>query len=399
MNKHHNTSREECERKIFERFPELEEDRIFHNYMVSYDFHPNEENMIHFWKDVLNFTFESVYQAFAIKLSTILDITRLKNRRPVGLQNIIHELTRRGEYILSSTLEQEEYFLINYKHLSKKATWSTWIKNGIITTLKLPFYLLVTQNKINFKEFKATDLLINKKYFHEHLDNILNVLSHILLEEDVEVLTKQELSLILTTSGEIKYKDSYLDLSLFYLKKIKKIEIFKIRVNNTEMDCIKLLRDQDCAVTEKDKAIINILVQLKNFDRKLEETMKTAEVCVIKAKEFLKQKNKDAAMHMMRRKNVYTKAYHNYSNMKFALEQNLIDIKSMESNQNVKAILEDVVRSSENLKINIEEMDLVTEKLKEKQENIKETRDIIDCYHNDYGNVYNYLLLELGRVY
>ena len=83
--------------------------------------------------------------------------------------------------------------------------------------------------------------------------------------------------------------------------------------------------------------------------------------------------------------------------MKFALEQNLIDLKSMESNQNVKSILEDVAKSSEKLKMNIEEMDLVTEKLKEKQENIKEMQDILVGHNNE--NLYVkiiFLIIILG---
>jgi hypothetical protein len=382
-NKSSQISREEIERRIFERFTELNVERNLHHYLISYDFHPSEENMIHFWEDVINFLLDSVYQSFSIKISTLLEVTKLKNRRPLGLQNIISELINRKEFILSSELETEEYFHSNYKNLYAKESWGSWVKKGLVNTIKLPYKFLSSSNTDKSLELKQSDLLINKKLFHEHLENILNILSKILIEEDVEVLTKHELSLILTNSGEIKFRDSYLDLCLNYLKKIKKIEIFKVRINNIEMDCIKLLRDEESSVTEKDKAIINILVQLKNFDRKIEDTMTTAEGCVQKAKELLKQKNREAALHMMRRKNVYIKAYHNYSNMKFALEQNLIDLKSMESNQNVKSILEDVAKSSEKLKMNIEEMDLVTEKLKEKQENIKEMQDILVGHNNE----------------
>jgi hypothetical protein len=377
-------TREEVERRVFDRFRELNEERTMHYYFSSYDFHANEEDMIRQWGDILNYLYESVYQTFVIKISTLIEITKFKNRRPIGLNNIILELIKRGEYMLSSQLEGDEYFRTNYKNLYKDNTWGKWVTSGIISTVKIPFQLFYSGEKK--VELKPDDLLINKKYFHAQLENILNILNKILLEEDIEVLTKYELSLLLDNSG-FKMKDSYLDISLNYLKKIKKIAIFKVKVNNTEIECVKLLKDPSSEVTEKDKAIINILIQIKNFDRKLDEMMNTAQSCLLKAKDYLKVKNRDAATNMMKRKNVYLRAYQHYSNLKFTLEQNLIDIKSMESNQNVKYILEDVAKTSEKLILNVDEMDSITDKLRNKQDHIKEAGNILADFNNDNLNV------------
>lgn len=89
----------------------------------------------------------------------------------------------------------------------------------------------------------------------------------------------------------------------------------------------------------------------------------------------------------MKKKNLYVKAYDHYSNLKLTLEQNLLDIKSMESNKNVQNILQEAVRTSENLKLNIDEFEMITDKLKEKGDQMKEAQDVISNYNQDYYHV------------
>lgn len=82
-------NREECEKRMFERFPILNDDKVVHNYFCSYDFHENEEYMIEFWRDVLGFIYESIKDNFGIRTNEILELSKIKNRRPLGLPNII----------------------------------------------------------------------------------------------------------------------------------------------------------------------------------------------------------------------------------------------------------------------------------------------------------------------
>lgn len=389
-------SKEECEKRILERFPSLIDDKLFHNYFCSYDFHYHENDMLEFWRDVLMFLYESVYETFAININEILEKTKLRNRRPLGLINIITELIKRGEYVLASSLKNEEYFKKNYSSLYKKEGWGSWVKKGLVTTVKIPFKMFGIggsgpDSNNPGSHFKPDDLLIQKRLFHKHLESIINLLSRILIEEDIEVFTKFGLVDILINSN-LHFKDSYLDLCLDYLNKIKKIAVFKVRVENVDIECVKLLRDENSTVTEKDKAIINILEQLKNFDKKMEDTMNVVQDCLMRAKVFLKNKNKDAAMNCLKKKNLYLKAYNHYSNLKMTLEQNLIDIKSMQSNQNVKNILESVVKTSENLKMNVEEFNEVSEKLRVHKENMNEAKDILNEYNDEHVNVSLYLL-------
>lgn len=80
---------------------------------------------------------------------------------------------------------------------------------------------------------------------------------------------------------------------------IKKIAMFKVKIDNVEVECVKLLQDENSKVHEKDHAIINILIQLKKFDRKLDELTGIIDECVEKAKECLKKKSRDVYIYML----------------------------------------------------------------------------------------------------
>ena len=389
-------TREESEKRILERFPILKNDKIFHNYFSSYDFHDNEKDMVEFWLDVINFIFESIFQSFAVRISDILDSSKIKNRKPLGLLNIISDLINRGEYTLLTELKKEDYYKKNYPDLYKNESWGSYIRNGVVSIIKRGVYGLKSDYKHTIP--KTDDWLINKKLFHLHLENIINILTRFLMEEDTDVLTIHELRNLLINSAQ--FQDTQLEICLHYLSKMKKIAVFKVKVDNTDMDCVKLLRDEESTVTEKDQAIINILVQLKKFDRKLEDIENITKECIDKAKEFLKKKNRDGALNCVKRKNVYLKAYQHYSNLKFTLEQNLLDIKSMESNFKVKNILEEVIKTSENLKMDVGDLEKVSDKLRDKKDNIKEAQDVLNVYNEEVENVKTYFnLFHLIRIY
>lgn len=65
------------------------------------------------------------------------------------------------------------------------------------------------------------------------------------------------------------------------------------------------------------------------------------------------------------------------------MEQNLIDINSMESNKNVQQILQESVKAAEALKIDLNEFDMMTDKLRSKDEYIKDAQNIIDTYNQE----------------
>ena len=61
------------EKNIFEHFPALKDEKVFHNYFSSYDFHENERDMVNFWKDVLIYVFQ-IKGVVGLRVEDILNI-------------------------------------------------------------------------------------------------------------------------------------------------------------------------------------------------------------------------------------------------------------------------------------------------------------------------------------
>ncbi len=390
-------TKEECEKQILDNFKCLKDENTFHNYFCSYDFHPQEKDLLDFWREVLNFIYESLYNKFAISISQILEKTKLRNRRPIGLPNIIQDLYNKGEYILSCDISpNSNYFKNAYPDLYPKQTWGNWLKSGVISgvisTAKMP--LKIAKSAFNYTAENDNndpltqniclshpeDLLINKRLFHHHLDNILAFLSRKHIEDDTAVFPKYMLSDYLRDNN---INNTHLELSLNYLCGIKKIELFDVKVENTLINCVKLI-DKNSGVTEKDKAIINILEMLKRLDKKISESWEIIQECLIKAKGYLKSKNRDSAMIVMRKKKLYYNAYNHYSNLKMTLEQNLIDIKSMESNKMIMKTLESAMKTAKELKVERGDLEERIDRLKDQREDAEDVKDIFKDYQKDY---------------
>lgn len=124
--------KEDIERKILERFPTLNDNHQFHNMFCSYDFHENEKSLVEFWKDVIEFLFESVKCTHAMKLEEFIEYTKIRGKKPLGLTNITHKLIADGELIPSSLLTNDDYYKKYFNEIVPvKETWGKWIKNSI----------------------------------------------------------------------------------------------------------------------------------------------------------------------------------------------------------------------------------------------------------------------------
>jgi hypothetical protein len=198
-------TKEDTERKIFERFPMLNDSKVFHNYFTSYDFHENEKDMVVFWRDVMRFIYESICQSFAIKIEELVEITKFKSRRPLGLENILVkfilkkiELIQKGEMCFSTDFKKEEFYKKLHPELFGHNSWTQNLKNGLLNSLYF------------WKGNKSTEIqhgqtLVHLPLFMRGVEIILAILKKIQQEEDINVLTIQELrSLLITHSVSIK---------------------------------------------------------------------------------------------------------------------------------------------------------------------------------------------------
>jgi hypothetical protein len=101
----------------------------------------------------------------------------------------------------------------------------------------------------------------------------------------------------------------------------------------------------------------------------------------------MRKKNRDAAANCLKKKNLYLSKYQHIADMKLTLEQNLLDIKSMESSKGVKKALEEAIEAAQGLAIDAEEFGLITDKLREKNDNLKETNDVLYDYNKEQYDV------------
>jgi hypothetical protein len=72
--------------------------------------------------------------------------------------------------------------------------------------------------------------------------------------------------------------------------------------------------------------------------------------------------------------------------MRLSLEQNLLDIKSMESNQNIHNVLVESSKATHTLKINVDEFENVADKVRDNVDNLREINDIIGDFNSDVLN-------------
>ena len=72
--------------------------------------------------------------------------------------------------------------------------------------------------------------------------------------------------------------------------------------------------------------------------------------------------------------------------MKLSLEQNLLDIKSMESNQNIHYVLIESSKATHTLKINLSDFENVADKMKDNVENLRDANEIMNDFNSDALN-------------
>jgi hypothetical protein len=124
--------KEDVEKKLLDRFPEFNDNQQFHNLFCSYDFHESEKSLLEFWKDVIEFLFESIKNTHGIKLEEMLDYIKIKGKKPLCLSNITIKLIEEGDLIPSSKLSNDDYYKKYFNDMINiKDTWGKWIKKNI----------------------------------------------------------------------------------------------------------------------------------------------------------------------------------------------------------------------------------------------------------------------------
>ena len=393
---------DEVEKKLLKRFNFLQEEKSLHEFFSSYDFRLEEKNMIEVWNQILDYLLTDIFSSFGASMSDLKKYTIVKNRIPVGLNNLIQQLRIEQKYITEEDLKDDKFYEFNFPDLYPKQ--KGYVSNFLSS---LQSIINFTGGKMGCKEesdnndenkvirtdiseeeknktIPENSLIFNYSKFKIHCNELLQILKDILQENEDEVITTFNLKKIINeryikkSSNEIgerinlKYGLQYIDYVLFYLKKIKKIEIFEISSQNINIECIKLLKNPTDTVTEKDEAIAKILIQIESLEKRINEYQKKVDILLTKAKEQLKKKNKQGAKTIMIKKKNYEKFLQNSQNTQNILEQQIFDIKNAENNASVTDILKQCVEAVKSVGMNADDFAEAVSDLKDVKDDLNE---------------------------
>ncbi len=152
--------KQDNEKRILQNFPFLEDPKQQRSYFCSYDSHPDEKYLVEFWKDLLEIIYETTFNTFTAKLGDVLDLTKIKGKRPIGLPNLIKKLNEDNFFVYEKDLLSDEYFRKYHPEVIPKPSFFGSIKKGAYSYVSSYFYTTEVEpsmedNLINIKLFKV----------------------------------------------------------------------------------------------------------------------------------------------------------------------------------------------------------------------------------------------------
>ena len=413
-----NLNQEEVEKKILNRFNFLQQEKSLHLFFSSYDYRIEEKNMVEMWEKIIDYLLTDIFSSFATTMSDLKKYTIVKNKIPIGLNNIMQQLRIEQKYVTEEDLKSDKFYQLNFPDLYPQP-------KGYVTS-----FLSGLQSIINFtggkmgckedndnndqqmvvrtdfteedkyKNILESTVLFNYDKFRTHCQQVLQVLKDISIENDEEIIPVNNFKKIVQEKyikkGDISgrltlnYGLQYIECALFYLMKLKKIALFEIQSNNKNIECIKLFKNQDDTVTEKDQAIAKLLVHIELLDKTIQEYQKKMDNFITQAKQQLKNGNKQGARIIMIKKKNYQKFLENSQNTQNVLEQQIFDLKNAESNASVTDVLKQCLEAEKQIGMNPDDFAEVADDLKDAKQSLNEVnagmREFIDENEEDELN-------------
>ena len=404
-----NLSQEEVEKKILNRFNFLKEEKGLSQVYSSYDFRIDEKNMVDIWKQILEYLLTDIFSSFAIVMSDLKKYTIVKNAIPYGLNNIIQQLRIEQKYITDEDLKNDQFYQINFPDLYPKT--QGYISNFLNNLTSI---INFTGGKIGCKEENdnneqqnviRTDITDKEKYetipdnaiiFHyekfiHNANLVFEILKQILQENDEEIITTDNFKNNIkerfeTKKGKINerislpYGIQYIDYVIYYLMKTKKIALFEIESNHKNIQCIKLLKNKNDTIVEKDNAIAKLLVHIDLLENRIKEYQKKIDYFTSQAKEQLVKKNKSEAKAYIIKKKKYEKILENSHNTQNILEDQIFNLKNSENNTSVAEILKKCLEVEKNIGMNPDDFADTMNDLKDVKESINEMNEEMKGY-------------------
>ena len=396
-----NLSQKEVEQKLLERYDFLQKEEGLHQFYSSYDFRLEERGMVETWEQILQYLLSDIFSSFGITMSDLKKYTIIKNTLPIGLNNIIQQLRIEQKYVTEEDLKDDKFYQFTFPELypPEKGYISNFL-GGLKSIINfagkigckeendsneqdMPIRTDITYDD-KYKNIPENSIIFNYQRFKTHCNQLLSVLSDILREkDDEEVISIDNLKKTINekyiqeegkTGGLITlpYGIQYIDHVLYYLMKIKKVALFDIELNNKKIKYVKLLKNTDDTITEKDQAISKLLAHCETLEKRINEYQKKIEHLRNEAKNHLRNKNREGAKTILLKVKNYEKFLQNSQNTQNVLEDQIFALKNAQNNASVTEILKQCLDAGKEIKMNADEFAEVTEDLKEQKENLNE---------------------------
>ena len=401
-------SKENVEKKLLQKFEFLNDPNQLHNLYVSYDYDEKDEFMIKTWEEILKYLFLGIFSTFGMKISEIKSFTILKNKFPIGLNNIIQELRIRQKLITDFDISNQAYYNKYYPELYPEASsqgWSSYIFSGVKKLVNFGSIKIGCSEEKNEEDIKRRDDIIEEEKYQNFPDNtiifnyemlkkncneLLAFLSEILQESDNEIISKKEfIKEVNITSSEggiynginLPFGSIYIDHCLLYLQKTKKIAIFTVQQNSSKVEFIKLLISPNNFPNEKDILTAEIMLKSESLQYRISDLEKKINLCLNNAKNLIQKGNKNGAKPWLQRKKNYEKYKQNCENIHLTLVQRIIDIKNAEGEKNLTQILKSTNQVYKNIGMENDKFIEASEDLKElnlmKEEMYEGIKDLV----------------------
>jgi len=395
-------NKDSVEKKILSRFQYLNDQQQLHYYFSSYDFREEEESMIKVWQDLLLFLFKNIFSTFGMRISEIKNYTIIGNHIPCGLNNIIQELRIRKKLINDSDICDQQFYIQYFPELfSEKDTssqgWGSYLVSGVQNIFKFGTDKLLCredkEEENEKKEERRTDIsdedryltlpentiIFNYELFRKNSEELLKFLTEILLENDNEVIPKDEFikevnNVSNNNNGgryndiDLNYGSIYIDYCLLFLSKLKKIFIFNIEEKGKTIEFLKVMINKNDSASDKDKTLANLMLKCNSLQFKIKELDNKIQLCLANARNCISKGNKKYAKTFLIKKKQYEKYHQMYSNLQITLINQMMDIKNAESNVQVQEILKSCNDVFKNSGLDRDEFEELKEDLKEQKD-------------------------------
>jgi len=401
-------SKENVEKKLLQKFEFLNDPNQLHNLYVSYDYDEKDEFMIKTWEEILKYLFLGIFSTFGMKISEIKSFMIIKNKFPIGLNNIIQELRIRQKLITDFDISNQAYYNKYYPELypeTSSQSWSSYIFSGVKKLVNFGSIKIGCSEEKNEEDIKRRDDIIEEEKYQNFPDNtiifnyemlkkncneLLAFLSEILQESDNEIISKKEfIKEVNITSSEggiynginLPFGSIYIDHCLLYLQKTKKIAIFTVQQNSSKVEFIKLLISPNNFPNEKDILTAEIMLKSESLQYRINDLEKKINLCLNNAKNLIQKGNKNGAKPWLQRKKNYEKYKQNCENIHLTLVQRIIDIKNAEGEKNLTQILKSTNQVYKNIGMENDKFIEASEDLKElnlmKEEMYEGIKDLV----------------------